>query len=139
MKFLEAFAEKWNQVYEKVGPVLSAIGHVLSKTGDVLLQIWNTILKFRKIFLAIPVVWAAVQLAFQNLERLPETVGLDVQVDGTFAIQITRELAAWGPVVVTIFCLLLMFCSRRILTPWVVSVMTLLIPIFIWLINVFPS
>lgn len=139
MKFLETIAEKWNMIYEKAAPVLSAIGHVLSRTGDVLLQIWNTVLKFRKIFLAIPVVWAAVRLAFQNLERLPETVGLNLQVDGTFAIQITRELAAWGPVVVTIFCLLLMLCSKRILTPWVVSVLTLIIPVFIWVTNVFPS
>lgn len=139
MKFLEAFAEKWNQISAKVLPILSAIGYVLSKTGDILLQIWNTILKFRKIFLAIPVIWAAVQLAFQNLDRLPETVGLNPQIDGTFAIQITRELAAWGPVMITIGCLFLMLCSKRILTPWMVSVLTLLIPIFIWVINIFPS
>lgn len=139
MKFLETVAEKWNLLCSKVGPVLSAIGYVLSKAGDALLHIWQTILKFRKIFLAIPVVWAAVQLAFQNMERLPETVGLDLQLDGTYAIQLSRELASWGPVVVTIFCLLLMLCSRRILTPWLVSVMTLIIPIFIWVINVFPS
>lgn len=139
MKFLETVAEKWNMIREKIGPVLSAIGYVLSKTGDILLQVWNTILKFRKIFLAIPVVWAAVQLAFQNLDRLPETVGLDLQLDGTYAIQITREFAAWGPVMITIFCLLLMLCSKRILTPWLVSVLTLIIPVFIWVTNVFPS
>lgn len=139
MKFLETIAEKWNLLCEKVGPILSATGHVLSRTGDVLLQIWQTILKFRKIFLAIPVVWAAVKLALQNMERLPEMVGLNLQVDGTYAIQITRELAAWGPVVVTIFCLFLMLCSRRVLTPWLVSVITLVIPIFIWITNVFPS
>ena len=139
MKFLELIAEKWNLVYGKVAPVVSAIAYVLSRAGDILLKIWQTILKFRKIFLAAPVVWAAVQLAFQNLERLPDTVGLDVQLDGTYAIQISRELACWGPVVLTIFCLLMMFCSRRILTPWLVSVMTLILPIFIWIINVFPS
>ena len=114
-------------------------GGCFSGAGDILLLIGQTFLKFRKIFLAAPVVWAAVQLAFQNMERLPESVGLNLQVDGTYAIQITRELAVWGPVVVTIFCLLLMLCSRRILTPWLVSVMTLLIPIFLWVTNVFPS
>lgn len=139
MEFLEKISDNWKLLCSKVGPILSAIARFIDKTGDILLLIGQTFLKFRKIFLAAPVVWAAVQLAFQNMERLPESVGLNLQVDGTYAIQITRELAVWGPVVVTIFCLLLMLCSRRILTPWLVSVMTLLIPIFLWITNVFPS
>ena len=139
MDFLEKVSEKWNFLCAKVGPILSAIFRFFDKTGDILLMIGQTFLKFRKIFLAAPVVWAAVQLAFKNMDRLPESVGLNLQIDGTYAIQITRELAVWGPVVITIFCLLMMLCSRRILTPWVVSVMTLLIPIFIWVTNVFPS
>ena len=43
-----------------------------------------------------------------------------------------------GPVAITALCLLLMFCSKRILTPWVVSAVSLLLPVFIWVINVFP-
>ena len=139
MEFLEKCAEIWDLICKKVGPILRGTAHVISKTGDILLLIGQTILKFRKIFLAVPVVWAAVQLAFQNMEKLPESVGLNLQIDGTYAIQISRQLAVWGPVVITIFCLLLMLCSRRILTPWVVSVLTLLIPIFLWITNVFPS
>ena len=139
MEFLEKISDKWKLICDKVGPVLSAIARFFDKTGDILLLIGQTFLKFRKIFLAVPVVWAAVQLAFQNMERLPESVGLNLQVDGTYTMQITRELAVWGPVVVTIFCLLLMLCSRRILTPWLVSVMTLMIPIFLWITNVFPA
>ena len=139
MEFMEKIAGTWDLICEKVGPILQKIAHYTSKTGDILLQIASTVLKFRKIILAVPVVWAAVQLAFQNMSQLPESVGLDLQIDGTYSMYITRELAAWGPVVITIFCLLLMLCSRRILTPWVVSVLTLLIPIFLWITNVFPS
>ena len=139
MEFLEMISDKWKLICSKVGPILAAIVHFFDKTGDILLLIGQTFLKFRKIFLAVPVAWAAVQLAFQNMDRLPESVGLNLQIDGTYAIHITRELAVWGPVVVTIFCLLLMLCSRRVLTPWLVSVMTLLIPIFLWITNVFPS
>lgn len=139
MEFLEKISDKWNLLCSKVGPVLAAIAHFVNQTGEVLLLIGETFLKFRKIFLAVPVIWASVQLALWNMDQLPESVGLDLQVDGTYAFLITRELAIWGPVVVTIFCLLLMLCSRRILTPWLVSVMTLLIPIFLWVTNVFPS
>ena len=119
MAILELISEKWLLLCEKVGPVFGKIGFVFGKIRDVLLLIWAFIVKLRKIFLAIPVAWAAVLLALRNLRELPEMVGLDLQIDGTFAIQMNRELAVLGPVAITAFCLLL--------------------PLFIWLINVFPS
>lgn len=139
MNFLESFAEKWNTIYDKIAPVLQTIGGFFHRAWEIILLICGFVLKFRKIFLAAPVVYAALKLAKQNLERLPEMVGLDVQIDGTYAMYLSREQAAWGPVLITTLCLLMMFCSRRVLTPWLVSVMTLAIPIFIWVINVFPS
>lgn len=139
MNFMEVIAEKWQAMRRKVEPALTAMGSFFAKAGKVLALIWSYIVKFRKVCLAIPVAWASVRLAFQNLERLPETVGLDLQVDGTFAIQMSREWACWLPVILTLVCLLLMLCSKRVLTPWVVSVLTLIVPIFIWVINVFPS
>ena len=139
MNFLEQFAEKWNAVCAKVGPVLSAIVGFFRKFADILMMIWGYIVKLRKIFLAIPVVLASIKLAQMNLERLPETVGLNLQIDGTFEILITRDQACWGPVLITLICLVLMFCSKRVLTPWVVSVITLILPVFILVINTFPS
>ena len=139
MVILELISEKWLLLCEKVGPVFGKIGFVLAKIRDVLMLIWTYIVKLRKIFLTIPVAWAAVMLALRNLRELPEMVGLDLQIDGTFAIQMNRELAVLGPVAITAFCLLLMFCSRRVMTPWVVSLVSLMLPLFIWLINVFPS
>lgn len=139
MNFLEVFAEKWNMIYGKIAPVIMAIGKFFHRAWEIILLIWSYVMKFRKLFLAAPVVYAAIKLAQQNLERLPEVVGLNVQIDGTFAMYLTREQAAWGPVLLTTLCLLLMFCSRRVLTPWIVSVLTLVIPVFIWVINVFPS
>lgn len=139
MNFLEVFAEKWNMIYGKIAPVLGTIGGFFHRAWEIILKIVGFVLKFRKIFLAAPVVYAAIKLAKQNLDRLPEVVGLDVQLDGTYAMYLSREQAAWGPVLITTLCLLMMFCSRRVLTPWLVSVMTLAIPVFIWVINVFPS
>lgn len=139
MNFLDVIAEKWEQLRNATGPALSAIGGFLKKTGDYIALFWNYIFKFRKMFLAIPVAWAAVMLAINNMTKLPERVGIDLQLDGTFAFEMTREIAVAGPVVLTLLCLVLMFCSKRVLTPWVVSLMTLIVPIFIWIFNVFPS
>lgn len=139
MIFLEVIAEKWRIICEKTGPGFRKVGHFFSVVGDYLKRFWRYLLRLRKIFMAVPVVWGAVVLAMRNLTQLPETVGLNLQIDGTFAIQISREIAVLGPVALTALCLLLMFCSRRTLTPWVVSVISLVVPLFIWLINVFPS
>lgn len=139
MNFMEVIADKWNAMCAKVGPVLMAIGRFFGKVSDVLMWIWGFLVKLRKIFLSVPVALVAFKLAQQNMDRLPQTVGLDLQVDGTFALQLTREWACAGPLLLTLVCLVLMLCSKRVLTPWVVSVFTLVIPIFIWVINIFPS
>ncbi len=139
MNFLDVIAEKWAWLCEKLGPVITAIGRFFKKVADYIALFVAYIVKFRKLFLAIPVAWAAVMLAIRNLTKLPETVGLDLQLDGSFAFEISRELAAFGPVVLTLICLMLMFCSKRVTTPWVVSLITLIIPIFIWVINIFPN
>ena len=44
-----------------------------------------------------------------------------------------------GPLILTCFCLLLMFCSKKILYPWLISVFSLMLPIVLWLTNVFPA
>lgn len=138
MNILDTIAEKWALLCDKVGPVVTKIGTVFKKTGDFIALFIAYLVKFKKLFLAIPVAWAAVMLAINNLTKLPEKVGLDLQLDGSFTFEVSRELAAFGPVVLTLVCLVLMFCSKRVMTPWVVSLITLVVPIFIWVINVFP-
>ena len=81
----------------------------------------------------------AVILALQNMVKLPVVVGLDLQTSGEFSIQIAREIAALGPMAITALCLLLMFCSKRTLTPWLVSVFSLLLPLLILVTNTFPA
>lgn len=91
--------------------------------------------KLRKLFMAAPVIWAAVKLALENLDRLPEQVGLDIQSTGEFARMITREEAVWWPFGITMFCLLMMFCSKKPILPWVISIFTLVLPWLIWILN----
>lgn len=125
-------SQKGNAFSDNIQPVLAKMGHVLGTIGR-----W--IYKLRKVFLAIPVVYLAVRLAMYNMENLPEQVGLNLQATGEFAQTITRSMAVYGPLAVTAACLVLMFCSRRSLYPWLISLFTLLLPLLLLVTNVYPN
>ena len=139
MSFWDKVMEKWNAFRKKMEPFFQKCGAVIKWIDKVLMTIWRYLKAFKKLWLAIPVALAAVALAMHNLTHLPQVVGLRLQTDGAFAVQITRGLAVISPLAVTLVCLLLMFCSRRTLTPWFVSLCSLLIPIVILITNTFPG
>lgn len=126
------FVAKMKAFWEKVQPVLDKIGTVFGLIG-----LW--IYRLRKIIMAAPVLILAIKLAADNMARLPERVGLILQSDGYFAQNVSRAYAVYGPFAVTVFCLILMFCSRKTLLPWMVSVFTLVLPYLVWLTNIYPS
>ena len=64
---------------------------------------------------------------------------IDLQTTGVYAQMISRDLAVLGPLAVTGGCLLLMFCSRRTFYPWIISIFTLVLPILLYLTNVYPN
>ena len=127
---MSAFVQKFKEVWEK-------ISNVFEKIEEVITIICQCIFKVRKIFMAIPVVYLAFQIASVNMERLPEAVGLNLQSNGEFALMVTREYAVYGPLGLTGFCLLLMFFSRKTLFPWVISIFTLVLPYLIYFSNFF--
>ena len=122
---------------EKAKKVFGAISFVYKKIEEVISVIYRCIFRLRKIFMAIPVVYVAMQIAQKNMERLPEAVGLNLQSTGEFAVMVTREYAVYGPLGVTAFCLLLMFFSRKTLVPWVISIFTLVLPYLIYFTNMY--
>lgn len=139
MNFIDRFMVQWERFLTNARPTFSKIHQITSKVINTLVSAWKYVLKFKKIFLAVPVGTMAVILALQNLIKLPPIVGLDLQTNGDFNIQIIREIAAIGPMAITALCLLLMFCSKRTLTPWIVSVISLLLPLLILITNTFPA
>ena len=124
--------ENQNSGLQKTKDVFGKIGHVIYLIG-----LW--IYRLRRFFLAIPVVIAALKIASMNMERLPEMVGLNLQSSGEFAQMVTREYAVYGPLGVTMLCLLLMFFSRKVMYPWIISIFTLVLPFLIYLTNVYPA
>lgn len=93
------------------------------------------IFKLRKIFMALPVLYYAAEFAKMNMEQLPETVGFDIQSTGEFAQMISRETAVYGPLGLTVLCVVLMILSRRTIYPWLISIFTLVLPWLIWVLN----
>ena len=129
---MNSTVQKWKAVWAKVS-------HVFKIIEDVIGVICRCIFKLRKIFMAIPVVYLAIQIANANMERLPEVVGLNLQSNGQFALMVTRDYAVYGPMGITAFCLLLMFFSRKTIFPWVISIFTLILPYLIYLTNIYPA
>ena len=121
---LSGFA-KFKAVVSKINSVINLIG------------IW--IFRLRKFVMAAPVVYYALKLASYNMEHLPEQVGLDMQSTGEFARTVSRQMAVMGPLGLTAACLLLMFCSRKAMYPWAISIFTLALPLLLLLSNAYPA
>lgn len=107
-------------------------------------NMWITFLgtllfRLRKVVLAVPVVSVALKLASYNREHLPELVGINLQSSGEFTQMISRDMAVLGPLGLTVACLLLMFCSRKAMYPWAISIFTLALPVLLLISNIYPA
>lgn len=129
---IRAFWEGGRPAREKIAAVFTVIGKIFKFIGA-----W--IYRLRSVFLAVPVALVALRLAAFNQENLPEIVGIDLQASGQYAHMIARDTVVFWPLVITGVCLLLMFLSRRIVYPWIISIFTLVLPILIYITNVFPA
>jgi len=110
-----------------------------AKVWRVIKGIGRWIYNLRSLFFAIPVVIVALGQAAKNMARLPEEVGLLLLADGTYQQMVSREMAVIGPLAVTALCLLMMFISRRFVYPWLISIFSLVLPLVIYITNVFPA
>jgi len=131
-------AEKpqWQQIVSKV---FQTIVHIIQVIIRVIKGIFRWIYNLRGIFMAVPVALAALYLAVQNMSRLPDEVGINLLETGEYQYLISRELAVMGPLLVTAACLLMMLLSRKTVYPWVISIFTLVLPVLIYITNVFPA
>ena len=116
----------------KAKTVIAKINYVINLIG-----VW--LFRLRKIVMAAPVVYYALKIAQYNMEHLPEEVGINLQSTGEFAQTISRNMAVMGPFALTIACLLLMFCSRKAMYSWAISIFTLALPLLILFSNVYPA
>ena len=114
---------------------LKKAGNVYRKVSRVIDFLCKWVYRLRKVIMAAPVVYYALKLAGENAERLPKTVGLDLQATGEFAHTVSRTVAVQGPLMITAAALVLMFLSKKAVFPWIVSVLTLALPYLIYFTN----
>lgn len=134
-KFMKSLRDFW----ARTRPFREKTARILRKLGRVFKLIGRWIYRMRSVLLAIPVAVAAVILAIRNAANLPEQVGINLQTSGEYAMMVNRSLAVMGPLAVTAVCLLLMFCSRRVVYPWLISLFSLVLPVLILITNTFPA
>jgi len=101
--------------------------------------VWSWIYRLRSVILAVPVAVGAIILALHNNANLPEMVGINIQATGEYAETVSRNVAVLGPLAVTAVCLLMVFCSRKVLYPWLISLFSLVLPLLIYITNIFPG
>lgn len=139
MNFFATIETKWNTLCEKTAPARKKCRKILRKIGRVLHTIWIYIHKFRGIIASVPVALAAIWLALRNMSVLPENVGINLLANGDYSFMVVRPVAVLTPLLLTLVCIFLTACSKRTLFPWMVSVLSLLVPLLIWVTNVYPA
>lgn len=118
---------------------LEKFGQRICDIGIFFKKHWRWSFELRKVVMAAPVVILAVAIANECRNRLPETVGLTLQISGSFGRYIQRDTAIMVTTAITGICLLFMFVSRKTVYPWLISLMSLLLPVMLILINTFPA
>ena len=107
-------------------------------------NICQWVYKLRSVILAVPVVIGAIVLAIYNAANLPDklqihfptTVDKEIMVK---VVEMSKGTAVFVPLLITAFCLLMMFCSKKTLYPWLISIFSLVLPLFFVFISVFPG
>ena len=117
--------EKTKEIWAKIERVFGIIGKVLYH--------------LRKVFLTVPVVLLALRVFNECKERLPEDVGFLLQEGGTYRYVTDRGTALSVCMAITAGCLVMMFCSRKVVYPWLISLFTLLLPVLLVITNMFPA
>ena len=139
MEALMWIEEKWHLICWKLKPFFYKCGLIFGAIGRVIHITWAYLFRLRAFFMAVPVALAAVWLAFQNMARLPDSVGIDIQNDGSYLLLVPKEMAVFGPVAITAFCILMMVCSKKTLYPWLISIFSLVLPLLIYFTNMYPA
>lgn len=148
MKFLDTVKTRFAAIGQKLSNQKNDGGKSAgpkeegSKAGT-FRYICHWVYKLRTVFMAIPVAFAAIIMAIYNGTHLPEKIGVYFPAssdDGLIVslTELSRGTAVFLPLLITAACLLLMFCSKRTVYPWLISIFSLALPLFFLFVGSFP-
>ena len=139
MEIFEKVEAYWQTFCQKTAPARKETAKVLRKIWKVVSTVWSYIYRLRGLLMTAPVIICAVVLACMNYTNLPETVGINFMASGDFSYSMDRLPAVLLPFGLTAVCVVLTVCSKKIVFPWLISVFSLVLPLVIYLINVYPA
>ncbi len=139
MEWIDKVMEQWNRFVKNVAPLGDKVRDVYLRVKVFCEPVLEFVRRMKKLVLAIPILFLSVVLAIYNLAKLPSLVGIFLQENGLYTYQIAKEIAVLTPLALTALCLMLMFISKRTLTPWLVSLFSLAVPLTILITNIFPA
>ena len=131
-KQLPGFLGKIQNGYRRMRKFMEPVDKVLATIGKVLYHL-------RKIFMAIPVVIVGMKVFVYAKEKLPQDVGILLQENGTYKYLLDKATTLQACMILTGGCLLMMFLSRKIVYPWVISLFSLVLPLFLVFSNMILS
>ncbi len=120
-------------------PFMQKVAGFFKKVWFVLKLTFKWAYQLRSLVLSIPVFVCAGALAIRNARLLPEFVGFGLLASGEYQWLIARGTAVLLPLALTAICIVLMLCSKKMLYPWLVSVLSLALPVVIWFSSTFPA
>jgi len=150
MKWMDNLIDKWNGFWDRFTPFFDGVGKVFRAIRRTFRNFGKYLFWFRSVVVGAPMLAAAIIIAAMNLQRLPETVSytkitLDPEATnalfGLFVMSqdaVSRNLAAMIPVALTALCVVLMIFTKRMLFPFFVGLLTLLLPQAIYYLTIFP-
>lgn len=164
MKWMDRLIEKWYRFVDFVSPFNRGFSRVFRAIRRTFRNLWKYIFWFRSVILGAPLAVAAVVLAAQNMARLPDEVPYtkllfysehkqkflpflftseaESVLFGFLAMipdTISKAQAVFMPLTMTAVCIVLMILSKRMLYPFLIGLLTLVLPFVIYWFIEFPK
>ena len=91
-----------------------------------------TVFRLRGLLLSVPVALIAAIMAFYSARILPDQVGVFMQANGQYQFMLSKPLAILIPLAVTLLCVTITLCCRKVTYPWLISLFSLVMPPLLW-------
>ena len=131
-KRLPGFLGKIQDGYLRMRKAMEPVDNVLKTIGKVFYHL-------RKIIMSVPVVLIGMKVFAYTKENLPQNVGILLQENGTYKYMLDKGTTLEVCLALTGSCLLLMFLSRKIVYPWVITLFSMVLPLFLVFSNMILS
>lgn len=166
MRWMDRLIEGWYRFVDAVSPFNRGVRQVFRAIARTFRNLWKYVFWFRSVILAAPMAVAAVILAARNMSRLPEEISYtkilfftenmkkiprflrvlfseeaeNVLFDVFVMSQdfLSRNQAVFMPLALTAVCIVLMIFSKRMMYPFLIGLMTLALPIVLYIFTYFP-